>query len=171
MSESAVLPAKKTGSQRFLDGIERVGNKVPHPVMMFLYLIVGVALLSTVLDLVGVSVTDEVVRPVPKEVLLDIHEGLGGSVVAYNTETGEFVDIPDYFVSEQTFEVRSLLGTEGLRFMFSSFVNNFATFGVVAVTLIAMAGVGVAEKAGMMAALIRKLVAVAPAGMLASFGA
>jgi aminobenzoyl-glutamate transport protein len=152
--------------QKLLDGIEAAGNKVPHPVMMFLYLIIGVAALSTVLDLAGVSVTEEVVRPVPRDVLLDIHEGLGGSVVAYNTETGEFVDIPDYFVAEQTFEVRSLLGTEGLRFVFSSFVNNFATFGVVAVTLIAMAGVGVAEKAGMMAALIRKLVAVAPASML-----
>jgi aminobenzoyl-glutamate transport protein len=152
--------------QKVLDGIEAAGNKVPHPVMMFLYLIIGVAVLSTALDMAGVSITEEVVRPVPKEVLLDIHEGLGGSVVAYNTETGEFVEIPDYFVSEQTFEVRSLLSTEGLRFMFSSFVNNFATFGVVAVTLIAMAGVGVAEKAGMMAALIRKLVAVAPASML-----
>src|SRR4029078_4691128 len=40
---------------------------------------------------------------------------------------------------------------------------------VVAVTFVAMMGVGVAEKAGMMGALIRKLVAVAPAGLLASF--
>jgi aminobenzoyl-glutamate transport protein len=53
--------------------------------------------------------------------------------------------------------------------MLSSFVNNFAGFAVVAVTFVAMMGVGVAEKAGMMGALIRKLVAVAPAALLAFF--
>ena len=46
--------------------------------------------------------------------------------------------------------------------MFSSFVTNFANFSVVAVIFVAMIGVGVAEKAGLMAALIRKLVQVAP---------
>ena len=153
-------------TQKLLDGIEAAGNKVPHPVMMFLYLIAFVAVLSALLDWADISITEEVVTPVPQQVLQDIHEGLGGSVVPYDTVTGEIVTIPDYFVSEQTFEVRSLLSAEGIRFVFSSFVDNFAGFAVVAVTLIAMAGVGVAEKAGMMAALIRKLVAVAPAGML-----
>ncbi len=33
---------KKGLTQRLLDGIETVGNKVPHPVLMFLYLIIGV---------------------------------------------------------------------------------------------------------------------------------
>ena len=59
--------------------------------------------------------------------------------------------------------MQSLLSDEGIRFMLSSFVNNFAGFAVVAVTFVAMMGVGVAEKAGMMGALIRKLVAAAPA--------
>jgi aminobenzoyl-glutamate transport protein len=36
-------PAKQGG---IFDWIERVGNKVPHPVMMFLYLIIGVIVLS-----------------------------------------------------------------------------------------------------------------------------
>ena len=31
---------KKPLAQKMLDGIERVGNKVPHPVLMFLYLII-----------------------------------------------------------------------------------------------------------------------------------
>ena len=53
--------------------------------------------------------------------------------------------------------------------MLSSFVNNFAGFAVVAVTFVAMVGVGVAEKAGMMGALIRKLVSVAPAALLGFF--
>ncbi|WP_337026938.1 AbgT family transporter, partial [Microbacterium sp. LB16] len=43
----------------------------------------------------------------------------------------------------------------------------FAGFGVVAVVLIAMAGVGVAEHAGLMGALIRRVVKVAPPRWLA----
>ena len=35
--------------QRALDLIERVGNKVPNPVLMFLYLILLVIILSTIL--------------------------------------------------------------------------------------------------------------------------
>jgi hypothetical protein len=56
---------------------------------------------------------------------------------------------------------------EEIRFIFSSFVANFQAFGVVAVVLIAMMGAGVAEESGMMNALIRKLVAVSPAALLA----
>jgi aminobenzoyl-glutamate transport protein len=47
-----------------LDGIERLGNKVPNPVLMFLYLIILVIALSSILALAGVSVTETVVEPV-----------------------------------------------------------------------------------------------------------
>lgn len=152
---------------KMLDGIERLGNKVPNPVMMFLYLILLVAALSLVLSWVGVSVTDEVVTPVNKAELHDLRDALGGSVVPYDVRTNTPVEIPEYTTRVQTFEIRNMLSVDGLRFVFSSFVDNFAAFGVVAVTLVAMAGVGVAEKAGMMGALIRKLVKVAPKGALA----
>jgi aminobenzoyl-glutamate transport protein len=72
-----------------------------------------------------------------------------------------------YFViKEQTTTIRSLLSISGIRFIFSSFVSNFASFSVVAVIFVAMIGIGVAEKAGLMGALIRKLVAVTPASLL-----
>ena len=45
-------------------------------------------------------------------------------------------------------------------------MQNFNDFGVVAVILVAMIGVGVAEEAGLIAALIRKMVKVAPAGAI-----
>ena len=43
--------AAKSGglTQRFLDGVERLGNKVPSPVLMFLYLILLVMVLSHIL--------------------------------------------------------------------------------------------------------------------------
>jgi aminobenzoyl-glutamate transport protein len=156
-------------SERMLDGIEKAGNKVPHPVIMFLYLIAFIAVLSVILAGLDVKVTETVAVPVPIDELRDLRDALGGSIVAYDVVTEQEFDIPDYITQEQTFEVRSLLSTDGIRFVLSSFVNNFAGFAVVAVTFVAMAGVGVAEKAGLMAALIRKLVKVAPSGLIAFF--
>lgn len=167
-TDAASLPGKKNLSERLLDGIERTGNKVPHPVIMFLYLIIFIAVLSAILAAFNVSVTEDVAVPGPSAKIEAIEGSLGGSVVAYD-EYGDPIDVPDFIIEEQTFAVQSLLSIDGVRFMLSSFVNNFASFAVVAVTFVAMAGVGVAEKAGLMAALIRKLVAVAPSGLIAFF--
>jgi aminobenzoyl-glutamate transport protein len=158
---------KKGFSQRLLDGIEKAGNKVPHPVMMFVYLIIFIAVLSALLSWAGVSVTEEIAVPVPEQVPEDAHGGLGGSDVPYDSSPMEPDFHPEYEIEEETIEVQSLLDVEGLRFVFTSFVNNFAGFAVVAVTFVAMAGVGVAEHAGLMAALIRKLVQVAPRRLIA----
>ena len=52
MTDATAMPAPQhTAMGRLLDVIERTGNKVPHPVLMFLYLIIGVIVLSTVLVL------------------------------------------------------------------------------------------------------------------------
>jgi len=151
----------------FLDKVEKLGNKVPNPTIMFVYLIAFIALLSAVLAFAKVSVSDEVVTQVPKSELQTINEALGGMIVPWDTTTQQEVILPDYITSQVTIPVRSLLGSDGIEFFFSSFVANFAGFGVVAVVLIAMAGVGVAEHAGLMGALIRKIVKVAPAKILA----
>lgn len=167
MSTTTDTPEEAVGSSKFLDTIERVGNKVPNPTIMFIYLIGFIAVLSAVLSWAGVSVTDELVTPVPRDEFSQINEHLGGVLSIYDSTTGEPAEIPDFVVSEVTVEVRNLLSVEGLRHFFSSFVDNFAGFGVVAVVLISMAGVGVAEHAGMMGALIRKTVKVAPRKWLA----
>ncbi len=160
-----VAEAEKSGGM--LAAIERLGNKVPTPAIMFVYLIAGLMVLSAIVAAFGVSVTEDIAIPIPFDELRDLQGALGGSVVPYDVVTNEVVQLPDYVIRETTFEVRSLLSIDGLRFFFSSFVNNFAAFSVVAVTLVAMAGVGVAEVSGLMAALIRKVVKVAPPAALA----
>lgn len=166
-SDATEIEADEETSSGFLNWIERVGNKVPNPTIMFVYLIGIVAVLSAILSAVGVSVTDEVVIPVPRDEYNQINEHLGGTWSIYDSTTGEPAEVPDYILSEETFPIRNLLSVEGIRFFFSSFVDNFAGFGVVATVLIAMAGVGVAEHAGLMGALIRKVVKVAPPRWLA----
>ena len=151
-----------TAMGRLLDVIERAGNRVPHPVMMFLYLIIGVILLSAVLGFMGVSVTDEIVVPDTVQVVPDYYEDATQPILEPENLDYE----GGYHIETVTIPIQSLLSTEGIRFIFTSFVPNFAGFGVVAVTFVALMGAGVAEAGGLMAALIRVLVAASPKRLL-----
>jgi aminobenzoyl-glutamate transport protein len=142
-----------------LNGIETVGNKVPHPVLLFLYLIIGVIVLSHILMLLGVSVTEQIAVPVSTDVNQPYY--FGDSTQPYEINLLNPYDT-EYEIRETTIPIQSLLTTEGIRFLFTSFVPNFAGFSVVAVVFIAMIGAGVAEETGLMNALIRRLVAVSP---------
>ena len=167
MATAAIPPAagKRSIMQRVLDGIERVGNKVPHPVLMFLYLIAFIIVLSHILYMMGVSVTAEVAEPVPVAIQPNFYEDTSANALDARPEL--YYD-EQFEIKQETIPIRSLLTIEGIRFIFTSFVPNFAGFSVVAVIFVAMIGVGVAEEAGLMAALIRKLVKVAP-GRLITF--
>jgi aminobenzoyl-glutamate transport protein len=158
-----VSEQKRGFTARMLDGIERVGNRVPHPAIIFAGLCVLVIVVSALLSAFDIKATYEVAEPPPVEVPV---EELGGSMQPeYNAPPS--YEEAEPVVHTETTKVESLLSIAGLRFIFSSFVTNFANFSVVAVIFVAMIGVGVAEKAGLMAALIRKLVQVAPARAIA----
>jgi aminobenzoyl-glutamate transport protein len=161
---ATAVPAGKSLTERMLDGIERLGNKVPHPVLMFLYLIIIVIALSHVLYLFGVSVTDEIAVPDAVPVVPDYYEDTTQPILEPGAEEFQYED--DWHLEEVTIPIQSLLTTEGVRFIFTSFVPNFAGFGVVAVTFVALMGAGVAEAGGLMGALIRGLVAASPRRLL-----
>ena len=116
----------------FLATVERVGNMVPHPAIIFFMLIAVVIALSALFGMLGTTVTYE----------------------AYDEAVGDIV--------KQTTAVRSLLSADGIRFMLTSPVANFLGFTGVGVILVAMIGVGIAEESGLIATLVRKLVAAAP---------
>ena len=123
--------------KRMLDVVEKAGNKVPHPVMIFLFLIVAVFILSHILHFAGASVTQQSVDPQTEKLV-------STTVVA-----------------------RSLLTTGGIRFIYTSVIPNFMNFTAVGLIIVAMIGVGVAEASGLIKALIRKLVAVSPSWAIA----
>ncbi|MDR6635800.1 aminobenzoyl-glutamate transport protein [Phyllobacterium sp. 1468] len=124
--------APKTVMQRLLDGVERVGNMVPHPVIIFLILIGVVIVLSAILSAFGAAVSFERINP-------DTHE-----------------------IETASTEIRSLLNVEGIRFLYASLIPNFMSFTAVGLMIAAMIGAGVAEESGLVTALIRKLVIVSP---------
>ena len=53
-----------------------------------------------------------------------------------------------YKVVTETAKVKGLLTGEGIRYLFTSFVSNFRNFSAVAIILVVMIGVGLAEAAG-----------------------
>lgn len=127
----------KTGTEggamkQILDVIEKTGNKVPHPAIIFLSLMVIVIALSHVLHLAGASVTRQVIDPSGDQ------------------------------IQTSTVVARSLLTTEGIRFIYASVIPSFMSFTAVGLIIVAMVGVGVAESSGLIQALIRKLVAASP---------
>jgi len=151
-------PAKRGFVQKVLGGIEKAGNKVPHPAIIFLALCLLVIILSAILSAIGVKATYEVAEPV----IPATQTYAGGT----DTPTLEYPNKdnydPHYTMHTETTKVESLLDGNGIRFLFSSPVSNFNDFGVVGTILVAMIGVGVAEEAGLIGALIRRLVAVSP---------
>ncbi len=151
--------AKKGGMARVLDVIERTGDKVPHPAIIFLALCALVIVLSHVLYLFGVTATSQVAEKPPVAGDVNYPGGTQHPSVDYPADK---VGDDNYTIVPETIAVKSLLTPDGLRFLFTSPVNNFNGFGVVGVILVAMVGVGIAEQAGLIGALIRKLVAVAP---------
>lgn len=134
MSQAAAAP--KSAMQKFLDVVERVGNKVPHPAVIFLILIGIVIVLSQILHMLGVGITYQVLNP--------------------ETHKLETAVTP----------ARSLLTADGIRFMYDRLIPNFMSFTAVGLMIVAMVGAGVAEEAGLVKALIRKLVLVSPPGAL-----
>jgi aminobenzoyl-glutamate transport protein len=123
---------------------------------MFLYLIIFVIVLSQILAMLGVSVTEQIAVVVPEAVETEFYE----DTTQPGLEADLGIDNPDFVVEERTIAIKGLLSIEGIRFLFTSFVSNFQGFGVVAVPC--HDGRRRGRTAGMMSALIRKLVKVAP---------
>ena len=162
------LIAEKEAPSGFLATVERVGNMVPHPAIIFFILIGIVIVLSVIFAALGTSVTYEVYAPAADlPSLADagaaasaLHDlPLNDGVESYVAESG---DLSGGSLVEQTTSVRSLLSPDGIRFMLTSPVANFLGFTGVGVILVAMIGVGLAEESGLIATLVRKLVAIAP---------
>lgn len=112
-----------------LDWIERVGNRLPDPVTLFM--------IGSVLVLIGSEVAVRLNWQAPNP-----------------TSPGEIV------------AARSLLSAEGMQWVWLSMVANFTGFAPLGVVLVAMLGIGVAERCGLLGALLKIAVLVTPANLL-----
>ena len=132
-SNTQVKKEKKSFFQKNLDMIERVGNKLPHPITLFGLFCVAIMIISAICSIMGVSAT------------------------------GELIDRTTNTISQQTITTVNLLSREGIVYMLENAVNNFVTFAPLGMVLVAMFGIGVAEGSGYISALLKRTVQVTPA--------
>ncbi len=113
---------------RALDAIERVGNRLPDPISIFVILAVAVLVASWVTARLG--------------------------VVAVHPKDGSLIVPVD------------LLTRDGMRRVFTEAVRNFVNFAPLGIVLVAMIGVGVAERTGLIVVSLRTFMASMPRTLL-----
>lgn len=113
---------------RWLRTIEKWGNRLPHPTLLFVWLCILLVPLTALFS------------------ALDLH--------AQHPSTQAIVS------------VNSLLSADGIRYLLTHIVSNFIQFAPLGVVLVAMLGIGVAERSGLLGALLSACVQRSPSWLL-----
>ncbi len=141
--QSASSGVERTGG--FLDVVERIGNRLPDPTTLFL---IG-GLFIVILSDIAARGEWTVVQRLPEQVVRD-----DGSIGVEWRETGE------------TFTSTSLLTRDGLFWVVGNMVENFMRFPPLGVVLVGMLGIGVAERTGLIGALLKAFMLAVPGRLL-----
>lgn len=119
---------KKSFAQRFLDVIEKLGNKLPDPIVLFMIIAGLILLASWIAGMFGLS--------------------------AKNPTDGE------------TIEAVNLLSGDGIVMIITEAINNFGAFPPLAMVLVVMIGIGLAEKTGYFEALMKRSLEITPNALI-----
>ena len=124
---AAARDEKKSRVDRILDSIERAGNALPHPFILFMILSGIILVLSLVMSRAGVSVTA-------------LSATNGGS------ETAETV-----------FTIQNLVTKDYLLNLVINFPQTFISFGPLKTALVVIISIAVAERSGLLSAFVRRV--------------
>jgi aminobenzoyl-glutamate transport protein len=164
---STTRPEKQSNNNKrgVLDWIEWAGNKLPEPSILFALLALTVIILSAVGSAAGWSV-----QPVKPEIVMEAQLDANG--IQVRDAAGEVVQVAkkdengqikvDLVESGAPLEVKSLLTADGIYWMFSSMLRSFAHMPALPLIFVSMLGIGLAEKFGFFAALMRWLAFMTP---------
>ncbi|MDG2381886.1 MAG: AbgT family transporter [Pirellulaceae bacterium] len=177
---------KRNESRGLLNWIERMGNRLPDPVSLFVLGAIGVVILSQVADSLDWTVTKTVLAPVMKPVIdsgtgepieilqMDpdgtIRRSADGETVRSQVVVTPVEDVEtgkaEQEQAKQEVRATGLLTRDGLNWAISSMVKNFVNFPPLGVVLVGMLGIGVAEKTGAIGTLLKAAMLVTPQRLL-----
>jgi len=144
-----------------LDWIEWAGNKLPEPALLFALLAMVVVLLSA-----AGSALDWQVQPVKPVLQTEQVQQPDGSLVAVPALDANGVPKIELVAYGSPIEPRSLATSDGIYWMLSSALRNFAQMPALPLLFTAMLGIGLAEKFGFFGALMRWLALLTPRRLL-----
>lgn len=143
--------AKKGG---LLDAIEWLGNKLPDPAFLFL-IGAGIVMIASHFAAPQINEAGEIVRE--GWVVQPMQPG-----EEINPDTGRQVLV----AKGDPERAQSLLTSEGLYWCLKHMVENFMNFPPLGVVLVGILGIGVAERTGLIASLLKTFMAVVPRKLL-----
>jgi aminobenzoyl-glutamate transport protein len=144
-----------------LDWIEAIGNRLPEPALLFALLAALVVAISTL----GAAL-DWQVQPVKPTVTMEtVATAHGGTT---QTPKLDARGLPEVTLVDSGDPIRpqSLLTADGIYWMLSSALRNFAQMPALPLIFVAMLGIGLAEKFGFFSALMRALALLTPRRLL-----
>ncbi|MCZ8115267.1 AbgT family transporter [Silanimonas sp.] len=144
-----------------LDWIEWLGNKLPEPALLFALLAFLVVLLSAL----G-SALEWQVQPVKPVLETQAVLQADGSTLQQPVLDANGRPMLDLVASGTPIQPRSLLTADGIYWMLSSALRNFAQMPAMPLIFAAMLGIGLAEKFGFFSALMRGLALLTPKRLL-----
>ena len=159
-SHPSAVASHSSPRSGLLDRIERLGNKLPDPITLFLLGTVLVMVLSHVAYLGEWSVR----KALPREVAADAAAMPSDEAAA----AGDRADDPrlEWVETGEVFTARSLLTRDGLYWLVANLVKNFINFPPLGIVLVGMLGIGIAERTGLIAAVMKVVMMVMPGWLL-----
>lgn len=171
----ATPSATRSRSAAVLDRIERVGNSLPEPALLFAML----AAIIVVVSAIGSAAGWRVQPVVPTVVMVQQVDAQGRAVLdaagapkmtpklgANRRPEVTLVGQTDKAGAPVELRPRSLLTGDGVYWMLSSMVRNFTGLPALGLVFVSMLGIGVAEKFGLFGALMRWLALITPRRLL-----
>ncbi|MBE7499286.1 MAG: AbgT family transporter [Verrucomicrobiales bacterium] len=129
MSDDVIKPGRPRVFDRLLDAIEKVGNKLPDPAVLFLL-------------------------------------ALGLTWIGSWLLAGTRVEVPKAGGGAELLEVQNQLSGKALVTLLTRMVREFVTFPPLGVVLVAMLGLGVADRSGFISAGLKRLLSFTPRSLL-----
>jgi len=128
MSKNTMAVEKKTSlTDKFLNIVEKGGNALPHPATLFGILALAMIVISGI-----------------------------GAAMGWSVEfTG--IDRKTLETKDMLIQTKSLMSAEGINYIFTSMVKNFTGFAPLGTVLVAIIGIGICERSGLMAMLLKKV--------------
>ncbi|MCR4606943.1 MAG: AbgT family transporter [Oscillospiraceae bacterium] len=127
---------KRQENKAFLSTVERLGNKLPPPLILYFYLCIFVVILSFL-----------------------------GSLLGWNA-SGELIDTANGSLRQGTVGVTNLLSRYGLVYIIENLVSNFTGYHMMGLTVVILIGLGFAEQSGWMGSLIKRMCSNVPAAFI-----